>query len=174
MKYPRIQIVAFAIVTAASAIAPAGLIELCSRGCSDNCCAEQACCATKCVPEYKSVKVKKHCWQTECEEVCIPPVTLPCCKCLFKGAFCRRGKCQGCADGCSSGDCCGSGCRNNECCRNSLLQRMFSCCAGCRTRCVNRLKKHEYECEETAVEWKCVRTGCCDQGACCEPDCCAP
>lgn len=153
--------------------------DKCDTECGDYCGAQP--CPTKCVPECKTVVVEKHCWQTECEQVCIPPVTLPCCKCLFKGK-CNGGGCSECGDrGCCDSGCgsCGADC-SQDCCRNSLLQRLFSKCAGCRTRCVTRLKKHEYECEETKVEWHCVPcggccdSGCCDTGACCEPECAAP
>ena len=146
--------------------------DFCGSQCGDYCRADQCC--TRCVPECKSVTVKKHCWQTECEEVCIPPVKLPCCKCLFGG------KNNGCNNGCCDNSCggCGNGC-DSDCCKNSFLQRLFARCAGCRTRCVSKLKKHEYECEKNVIEWKCVKSGgCCDSscttGACCEPQCCAP
>ena len=172
MKYRMIQVAMLAIMVAAPSIASAGLMD-CLKG--GGCCAEKVTCCTKCVPEYKTEKVKKHCWCTECDEVCIPPVTLPCCKSMF-GKLCGRGKCGGCSDGsCGS---CGS-CCETKCCNNGLLKKLFGCCAGCRTRCVSKLKKHEYECEKCVVEWKCVRCGCCDNGccetgACCEPQCCAP
>lgn len=180
MRYLLTKSLLLAMLAAVSAPASAGLRDWCRRDaeCGDGCTSQ--CCPTMCVPECKSVTVKKHCWNTECEQVCIPPVTLPCCKCLFGGK--ANGGC--CDSGCGGDGCggCGSGC-SKRCCKNSLLQRLFSRCAGCRTRCVTRLKKHEYECEKTVVEWKCVPcggcgdgcgTGCCDTGACCEPGCCAP
>lgn len=160
--------------------ADAGLGNLWKRQtqCGDCCppgdCCATECCNTRCVAECKSVTVTKDCWQTECEQVCIPPVTLPCCKCLFgKGSgsggcgACGQSGCGGCGSGGAPG-------RPPECCRQSILQRIFGKCAGCRTRCINTLKKHEYDCEETVVEWKCVNGGSCGTESYCEPACSAP
>lgn len=143
----------------------------CSDGCAqvgDYCCPQPGC--RTCVPECRTVKETRHCWCTECEEICIPPVQLPCCRCLFGGAA---------ANGCNAGGgCCESGCTGcpsccqRDCCKDGLLQRLFRRCAGCRTRCVKVLKKHEYDCQTTDVEWKvqcCGTGGCCDTGACCAP-----
>ncbi|MEZ6129426.1 MAG: hypothetical protein R3C59_12150 [Planctomycetaceae bacterium] len=167
-----------------------------SIGCDGTaCCDSGHCCRSECKTckgECKSIKVKKYCWQTECEDVCIPPVQLPCCRCLFKG------KCRGCCDagagGCSSG-CTGCPtCQPAPCCQNGLLKKLFGRCAGCRVRCVSRLKAEDYECEKNVMEWSVVScgdcagccsglsgtTGCGDQNPCCrigtanEPPCCGP
>lgn len=144
-------------------------------GCSQTgeyCCAEDCC--SRCVPECKTVKEKKHCWKTECEEICVPPVKLPCCRCLFGGncghGCCNDSSCGNCGDSCST-DC--SPCCQRDCCKEGLLQRLFRKCASGRTRCVSKLKKHEYECDKMVVEWKvagggCSTDGCCDTGTCCE------
>lgn len=182
MKHRILLYALGAVLLTSTTNAYAGLGNLWKRQaeCGDCCpptdCCATECCDTRCVAECKSVTVKKHCWKTECEQVCIPPVTLPCCKCLFgKGSDCGNGCGHGCGtDGCGG---CGSGCGScgpKDCCKQSILQRIFGKCAGCRTRCVNTLKKHEYECEETVVEWKCVNGDCCGTESCCEPACAAP
>ncbi|MCA9083273.1 MAG: hypothetical protein KDA81_04415 [Planctomycetaceae bacterium] len=141
--------------------------------CSDRCTES---CQMMCVPECKVEKVEKHCWQTECDTVTVPPVTLPCCKCLLHG----RKKCccnRGCSDGSCTG-CCESS--KNNCCKNSLLRKVFGKFACCDVKCVTKLKPHKYECEECVVDWKLVSAGSC--GCCsscgdtslCPPSCGAP
>ena len=103
-----------------------------------------------CQPEYKTEKIKRHCYKTECKAICIPPVTLPCC---------RLSRCFGgsVSDGCCDDDCRSSG----------LLQKLCSKLTACRIRHVNTYKKVEYECGTKCVcEWKVVSSavGCCDQG----------
>lgn len=110
-------------------------------------CAES--CRLCCQPEYKTEKIKRHCYQTQCKAVCIPPITLPCCRL----SRCFRGVA---ADGCCDDDCCNSG----------LLQKLCSRLTTCRIRHVNTYKKVEYECGTKCVcEWKAVpcATGCCEQ-----------
>lgn len=166
------SIILLAVLLTASQVSMAGLWRH-SSGCSANdssaCGDARACCKT-CVGECKSVTVKKQCWTTECEDVCIPPVQLPCCLCLFQGNRhrCKSGDacCQpGCTDGCTTS--CSSS--KADCCRNSLLRRMFAKCAGCRVRSVSRLKSEEYECQENVVEWKAEFCGPCAE--CCSNGC---
>lgn len=178
MSVPFTRVAAvFALTIAAGSMANAGL-GFCSSSsnCGDYCGPES--CQPRCVGECKSVDVKKHCWKTECEQVAVPPVRLPCCKCFLKGLCLKNKACSCC--GCGGQGCSGcSTCQQESCCRNGLLQRLFSKCAGCRVRCVNRLKKHEYECEKNVIEWKTAYGGCaagggCEVGSVCDPQCSAP
>lgn len=114
-------------------------------GCSDSC---RLCCQ----PEYKTEKVKRHCFQTECKPICIPPVTLPCCR--LSSCFRRAG----------DGSCCDDDCRNI-----GLLQKLCSRLTACRIQHVNTYKKVEYDCGTKCVcKWNVVpcAAGCCDQGCC--------
>jgi hypothetical protein len=138
----------------------------------------------QCQPVVKTEKIKRHCFEVECEYVCIPPVQLPKCGGGFCGLF--GGGCDGCSEtecaapGCTT-DCaeCGAGtCGNGN---DSLLGRLCSKLTDCRIRKVNTFKKKEYECgEKCVVEWKVVcvpAIGCdksCGEGCYTAPDCCAP
>lgn len=176
MIFKQLTILGLLVAVPSVATAGSGLCRKSSR-CGDYCCAER--CEKKCVGECKSVTETKHCWNTECDEVCVPPVRLPCCKCLLKG-MCGKGKCGSCCSCGDSGCCDSNSCRQDPCCREGLLHRLFSKCAGCRIRCVSRLKKHEYDCEKNVIEWKvacgggCCSNDCCETGAHCAPACCAP
>ncbi len=108
-------------------------------------------CHYTCCPELKTVKVKKHCWETECEPVCIPRVQCP----LFN--FFRKTDCDPCTEILFNG--------------RSLNGR----CAD--VRVVKKLKKVSYECEKCVVEWnvRCVSSRAkksCDgisvSGSCCQ------
>ena len=85
-----------------------------------------------CVTDAKPGTVEKHCWNVECEEVCIPAIRYPWhCWGWGKGVDCDSGAC---GDGCSQ--------------------------TGCgRVRVVRRLKKETYEedvCEyEHRIECRC-------------------
>jgi len=112
--------------------------------CGEDCCVEPCCMV--CHAEIKTVKEKKHCWEVECEPVCIPKVRCP----LFD--FFR---------GSSSCDGCGSeGCNDLNCC---------DLCGD--VRMVRKLVKKEYECEKQVVEWsvRCVSPGCGKCGEGCAP-----
>lgn len=159
------------ILVAAWAFCPgaeAALLDFgCHQPCPPKCSPRVICC-----PECKTVKEEKQCWQTECETICVPPVTLPCCGCLFSGRCCGSG-CE-CRSSCSCGD---AGCpicsRQSACCKNSLLRKVFGKFCCCQARCVKKLKPHKYECEKTEVEWKVVcpdSCNCCD--SCSTGDCC--
>ena len=155
--------------------------EICktSLSCGD-CCASQ-CCPSEycCQPETKSEKVTRHCFETECKPVVIPPVKLPCRKCTLKKLFCRGG-CgtdEGC---CADGRGCSDGCGPNG---GGVLSRLCSKFTQCRIRCVNTYSKKDYECGTKCVtKWKAIPAcdaGCsdargCGAGAYCEPECSAP
>jgi hypothetical protein len=116
-----------------------------SPGCAESC---SLCCQQEC----KTEKLKRHCYKTECKPICIPPVTLPCC---------RLSRCFG---GSASDGCCDDDCRNS-----GLLQKLCSKLTACRIRHVNTYKKVEYDCGTKCVcKWKVVpcAAGCCDQGCC--------
>lgn len=168
----------FALLTAMLCIyqssAPAGICKL-GSSCGD--CGQKSRCPSDycCVPECKSEKVMRSCYETDCEAVVIPPVTLPCCKCSLKKLF-RKG-------GCSEGGC---GSCDNGCCNDSLLHKLCSKFTKCRVRCVNTYSKKEYERGTKCVcEWKavcksscgttgCGTTPCSETEAQCEPECCVP
>lgn len=99
------------------------------NGCPQCTPANGTCCPDHytCCPEVKSEKVKKSCWQTECEPVCIPPVRCPLFDCF------RQDHCDPCAGPLFGG-------------------RFLSGSCG-KIRVVNKLKKVDYECEKCAVEW---------------------
>ena len=108
-------------------------------------------CNYTCCPEVKTVKVKKHYWETECEPICIPKVQCP----LFR--FFRKSNCDSCTDA-----------PFNGC---SLRGR----CAE--VRVVKKLKKVSYETEKCVVQWnvRCVSSGagkscgsCGATGSCCQ------
>lgn len=116
------------------------------------CCDHVECgpCGYACCPEAKTEKVKKHCWETECEAICVPRVQCP----LFN--FFRKDKCDPCTELDASG-------------------RPLSS-LGSDVRMVKKLKKVEYECEKCVVEWKVqkVSPGCakCGAGTGAPGDCC--
>lgn len=87
-----------------------------------------------CVTYAEPGTVEKHCWQVECEEVCIPAIRWP-------------WRCWGDKDRCDSGECV-AGCAPTACGR---------------VRVVHRLRKETYECDvckyEHRIECRC--TDCC-------------
>lgn len=138
----------------------AGLFSFCRSSCGEN---SGRCCE----PECTSVTVKKKCWETECEEVVIPPVCLPSCRDILRNmcpskSCCGAGSCGSGSGSCGQGSCCEAGCstESSPChlpgksCGTGLLAKIFGKHAKCRVRCVNRLKSDTYESEETKVEWK--------------------
>jgi hypothetical protein len=93
-------------------------------------------------------KEAKHCYDSECEPICIPKVVFPWQK---KKACCNS--CNSCAGGCDA--CAGTGC-DGSCGGGS------KCCNynnGACIRYVNKLKKYEYECEVCKYKWEAIR-GC--------------
>lgn len=133
--------------------AEAGLFSFCRSNCGES---TERCC----VPECKSVKVTKKCWKTECDEVVIPPVSIPSCRDILRNMRPGKGCCG--SGSCGQGDCCEVGCstKSSPCslpkksCGEGLLARLFSKHAKCGTRTVNKLKSDSYETEETEVSWK--------------------
>ncbi|GEM_PF-1885203 len=154
----------------------------CGDCCTSQCCPSDYCCQS----ETKSEKVTRHCYETECKSVVIPPVKLPCCKCTLKKMF-GRGCCD-CGDaGCSDGG--GStGCNNGSGngCSGGVLKNLCSKLTKCRIRCVSIYKKKDYDCGTKCVtKWKAAPrcdsgcgTACSDSDGCgtrcyCAPECCA-
>jgi len=88
----------------------------------------------KCVGEPTTIKVKKHCWEVECKDICIPKVTMPWDR--------NRNKC------CDPCDTCGKGSTCETC----------NCCA--RHRTIKVLKKKDYECEKPGCKFKVVEEVC--------------
>ena len=90
--------------------------------------------AATCRVRVETEKVEKTCFETECEQICIPRVTLPWLKRHPNG-------------GCDSG-----------CCDAELL-----CAPECgRVITVNTLKERTYECEQPVCKWT-IEAGCCDE-----------
>lgn len=160
-----------AFLCAVSSVTQAGLCNGRSSS-SDYCpadCCEASSCDYDCVCESKLEPVKRRCWETKCEPVVVPAVTLPCCKCRLRKLFRRNRGDKGCAS-------CGNGC-----CKNGFMSRLCSRFTKGRVRCVNTYKEKEYECGTQCVcEWKAVRRagcgsgGCCELGSYCEAADCAP
>lgn len=130
-----------------------------------------------CQGQPKTVNTTRHCYDVECEYVCIPPVTLPACCRFLSDQHCAGDSCaEDCAEGCD--DDCGESC--DSCSPPNLLQRVCAKFTDCRIRKVHRLKKQEQDIQECEWEWSVVRMaapGCCkDCGeSCCPPvSCCAP
>ena len=123
-------------------------------GCDETCCDSCNSVFHYCQNETKTVKIRKHCYKVECEDVCIPPVCLP--KCLISG-----GKSDCCNDGSNGCDAaCGTeGCQ--DCSRSKqqkwFLERLCSKLTDCRTRKVHTLKKNEYEIEKCVCVVRCVQ-----------------
>ncbi len=162
------------VVSIGSATTQAGICKL-GSSCGD-CCEKSSCPSDYCcVGECKTEEIKRHCYETKCEPVVVPPVKLPCCKCKLKKMFGRGGCCEGCCSSCES-----------SCCNDGLLHKLCSKFTKCRVRCVKTFSKKEYECGTKCVcEWKavckggcgnsdCFDSGSCTLGATCEPQCCAP
>ena len=165
---------AFAALTAfatPSAMAQCGNCKPadCGESCCGSCEPSWLCCQAEC----KMETIKKHCYEVECDYVCIPPVRLP--ECRLFGRQCGSngdGSGQSCCDGCG-----GEGCQNCSACNENkgLFGRLCSKLTDCRIRKVNKLKKKEYEVEVCVCEWDvvcCAPPGCCSKG--CGDTCAAP
>ncbi|TWT59011.1 hypothetical protein KOR42_23990 [Thalassoglobus neptunius] len=132
---------ALALIVSASSQATAGnFLGACKP---TGCCETVNCppCQLVCCPETKAEKVKKHCWEIECEPICVPRVRCP----LFD--FFRKDQCDQCDAMSANG---GSYCNR---------------CAD--VKMVRKLKKVEYECEKCVVEWKVHRVPV-SAGKCCD------
>lgn len=164
-----VAVVSVLTLAAAPAVADggAGKPYACGETCCGTCQPTYLCCRA----EPKTVKVRKHCYEVECEYVCIPSVSLPICL-LFGRNNCRE------TNGCDS-TCTG---RRNDGCESGsqrrgglgLPRRLCSIFTDCRIRKVRKLKKKEYEVEDCVCEWSvvCVQpTGC---GKSCHNECGAP
>ncbi len=124
-----------------------------------------------CRAQVKTVKVRKECYEVECEYVCIPPVSLPTCS-LFGGDGCKNtNRCNGACGGCGTEGC--ESCAERDC-GPGLLGRICSVFTDCRIRKVSRLKKKESEVEDYVCEWSvvCMQSAGC--GKCCYDSSCAP
>ena len=113
-----------------------GILTLHS-GHSAGCCAENpACPQCHCEVTAEEGKVKKHCYEVECEQICIPKVRIP--WHLLGQAFSNRSKCD-------TADCSQKPCGE--------------------VRTIRVLKKKEYECKVCKCKWTPVcNDGCCDTG----------
>ena len=157
------------ILFVAVATMPVNPLLTLSAGAADGCgCskATEGChsccegCMLICSPECKTVKEKKHCWDVECEPVCIPKVRCPLFN-LFGFGSGASACCDSCGDQFCNGNCNGN-CQQASCGK---------------IRVVRKLKKVEYQVEKTVVEWKVKRCAlecgkCCD--GCAPIGCCGP
>ena len=137
--------VATVVVTslmANSSVALAGCGCEKATGCNDHCCGP---CMLVCSAEKKTLKVKKHGWELECEHVCIPKVHCP----LFR-CFGSRSAAPACCQNCGDSNC------NGNCSANGSCNPQGAC--G-RIRTVRKLKKEEYEVEKCVVEWSVKKCG---------------
>ncbi len=132
-------------------------------------------CKSCCTLKVECGKQEKHCWEIECETICIPRVVFPW---QVKRAKANGQCCNSCATGCDSCDAgcgsCGKSCLKCTCVNN-----------GARVKKVKKLKKKKYECPACKYEWtpacNCCGNGCgngcgdpgCDSG-CDAPGCDAP
>ena len=166
-----------AAIAALTAISAPSVIAQCGdckpTGCGESCCGSCEPAWLCCQAECKMEKVKKHCYEVECEYICIPPVRLPDC-CPFGGG-CKDGN-----DGCNQSSCgsCGQeGCQECATCteEKGFFRKLCSKLTDCRIRKVNKLKKKEYEVEVCVCKWDvvcCAPPGYCSKG--CGDNCAAP
>ena len=141
------------------------------NGCGETCCGSCEPTVLCCRAEAKTVKVRKQCYEVECEYVCIPPVSLPTCS-LFGGDNCAaRNRCDSPCGGCGTEGCESCSQRDSE---PGLLRRFCSLFTDCRIRKVRKLKKKESEVERCVCEWSvmCMQSPGC--GKCSYDGCCAP
>ena len=150
----------------ASSTCHAGWNESCGcqkpSSCMNNCCAEP--CMLMCCPECKTVKVKEHCWEVDCEYVCVPKVQCPS---LLTLLGLKKASCLSC-DGCGQSGCDGRCCNGTGCNQGPLCGKI---------KAVKKLRKVETEVEKQVVEWK-VKACAMDYSKCCNgtapASCCAP
>ncbi|TWT88523.1 hypothetical protein Mal64_20060 [Pseudobythopirellula maris] len=165
--------------------------------CSASC---DACGSDTCYAEAEEVTVEKHCWEIECEKVCVPPVRFPW-QCggskLTLFSWLDKNKCGDCcSDGCCSEACCadacgcGAGCCEPTCgcdgcccdmdcdcesCPPLCCNDKLSCLSpwGCKVRCVRDLKKETCEVTKCEYKWEVRRLpACCPDGCCGGSGCC--
>lgn len=123
------------------------------------CCDTVSCqpCMLICRPEIKTKTEKKHCWEVECDYVCVPKVQCPI------SAWIRskiHGDAESCCDTCGTAGC--NGCETGVCNQTPLHARI---------RTVRRLKKVEYECEKCVVEWHIEQCSACNGLEDCKSGC---
>ena len=139
-------------------------------GCSESSCGSCEPGALCCKNAVKTVKIRKHCYEVQCEHVCIPPVCLP------------KYPLFGSAGACCSGDCGSEGCHDcSQCAQDKgFFGRLCSTLTGCRIRKIHTMKKKEYEVEKCVHDWSVVcaqSPGCgknCGDGCRAPASCCAP
>ena len=123
---------------------------------SSNCCADRVVCCPNChcYAKVEEVEIKKHCYEVECEKVCIPKVCFPWHKFCFIKKKCKDDCCDsGCAAApgcCDGGSCCQEGCPQ------PCPPRV-----GC-VRSVRVLVKEEYKCKACECVWEICDDNCCD------------
>lgn len=140
-----LRVAAFALLASPLVHAQDGWCK--PTGCTDYACA--APCEKVCRASCEWIKVKKKSWKVECEDVCIPAVTVPSFCEVFKSAIGMRGTVGALptrlvgGNGCTS---CGSECGG---------QCEQPCNYGCaQVRSVRRLKSHTDEIEVMVVKWE--------------------
>ena len=125
------------------------------------------------------VDVEKHCWEVECEEVCIPAVRFPWEPGGNKLTLCTLFKFK-CDRGCNNPGCnvskCDGGCTAPACSRPTCGCAGAGCATCCPPKCgfvvaVRDLKKKNYTAKacEYSISMEDPRATCCD--ACSSPGC---
>ena len=123
-------------------------------GCGESACGSCEPDFLRCQREFKTEKVKKTCYEVECEYICIPPVCLPE-WCYPFGRHCgAKMNAESVCGTCGSEGC--RVCSETPLQREGLLQKLCSKLTACRIRKVHRLKKKESEVEECITEWSVV------------------
>ncbi len=177
MKFLQYCVAVMLVITLVNQSARAGCGASKPAGCSESSCGSCEpgflCCQNK----IKTVKVKKHCYEVECDHVCIPPVCLPKCPLFGAGDDCCNDGTNGCG-----GDCGAQGCQDCSQCKQEkgFFGRLCSKLTDCRIRKVHTLNKNEYEVEKCVCDWSVVfmqPPGCgksCGEECCAPASCCAP
>lgn len=115
--------------------------SLIAADCGRGCCPK---CKTPCVLKVEEGTEEKHCWNIEKKTVCIPRVRFS-----WQWPF-QKKKCSDCSASCS----------DQNCCTPPKLGR---------SRVVNTLVKHTYECPVCKYSWeprKCATCTTCTSGCC--------
>lgn len=133
----------------------AGLVD--TDGCQKpvhctNCCGVEPC-VLMCCPEWKTVKEKTHCWEVDCEYICVPQVQCPSLLTLLGFNSDHGAACDGCGRTDGTAPCC-KGMTGSQ----TQLQGKI--------RAVRKLRKVESEVEKRVVEWT-VKTCSMDAGKSC-------
>ena len=135
----RAVFIAIAVLSLpAYCVAANGILKL-NNGNSGGCCTEKPVCPQcHCEVTKEEGKVKKHCYEVECKQICIPKVRIP--WHLLGQAFSNGSKCD-------TGDCDAGDCSQKPCGE---------------VRTIRVLKKKEYECKVCKCKWTAV----CNEGGC--------